>query len=171
MKLFRHIITMLCIVASFIAHAGEQPTSRAKGAANQPIAVELQRLQGRWEGVMVGQENGGNITITISSNSLHFHRDASFWFKTTFTQPVGTDPKQLHATIKDCAAGQESSVGKVVVAIYKIEDGKLTLVALGDDDEETVKSFEATEDNKGLSRYELWKVQPQKKNAEPPKTK
>ena len=119
---------------------------------------------------MVGQENGGSITITISSNSLHFHRDANFWFKTTFTQPGGTDPKQLHATIKDCAAGQESSVGKVVVAMYKIEDGTLTLVALGDDDEERPKSFEAAQD-KGLSRYELWKVQPQKKNTAPPKTK
>ena len=114
---------------------------------------------------MVGQEKA-NITITISSNSLHFHRDANFWFKTTFTQPVGTDPKQLHATIKDCPSGQESSVGKVVVAIYKIEYGTLTLVALGDE-EDTPKSFEATKDN----RYELWKVQPQKKNTEPLKTK
>jgi uncharacterized protein (TIGR03067 family) len=169
MKLFRHIITMVCIVASFIAHAAEQPTARAKGAANRPIAVELQPLQGTWEGVMVGQENA-NITITITSNSLHFYRDTNFWFATTFTQPAGTDPKQLHATIKDCAQGQESSVGQVVVAIYKIEDGTLTLVALGGDDEERPKSFEATQD-KGLSRYELRKVQPQKKNTEPPKTK
>ena len=119
---------------------------------------------------MVGQEKNGKITITITSNSLHFHRDTNFWFETTFTQPVGRDPKQLHATIKDCAAGQESSVGQVVVAIYKIEDGTLTLVALGDGDEETVKSFEAAED-KRLSRYELRKVHPQKKNTEPPKTK
>ena len=160
-------ITMVCIVASFIAHAGAQPIANGKGAANQPIALELQRLQGTWQGFMVGHENA-TITITISSNSLHFHRDASFWFKTTFTQPAGTDPKQLHATIKDCAAGQESSVGQVVAAIYKIEDGTLTLVALGEGDEETVKSFEAAED-KRLSRYELRKVQ--KKNTEPPKTK
>src|SRR5688572_10517518 len=139
MKLFLDIITMVCIVACFIAHAGEQPT--AKGAANQPIAVELQRLQGRWEGVMVGHEKDGKITITITSNSLHFHRDTNFWFETTFTQPAGTDPKQLHTTIKGCAPGQESSVGQGVVAIYKIEDGTLTLVALGD--EEKPKSFEA----------------------------
>ena len=161
---------MVCIVACFIAHAGEQPTARAKGAANQPMAVELQRLQGTWEGVMVGHEKDGRITITIISNSLRFHRDTNFWFKTTFTQPAGTDPKQLHTTIKDCAAGQESSVGQVVVAIYKIEDGTLTLVALNDGDEETVKSFEAAEDKK-LSRYELRKVQPQRKTTEPPKTK
>jgi uncharacterized protein (TIGR03067 family) len=170
MKLFRPNITMVCIFASFIAHAGEQPTGKAKGAANQPVDVELQRLQGTWEGVMVGQEKDGNITITITGNSLHFHRDTNFWFETTFTHPVGRDPKQLHATIKNGAAGQENSVGKVVVAIYKIEDATLTLVALGGGDEDTPKSFEAAED-KGLSRYELRKVPPQKTNSEPPKTK
>ncbi|HKQ38668.1 MAG TPA: hypothetical protein VJ063_11365 [Verrucomicrobiae bacterium] len=170
MEPFRHIITVVCVVASFIAHAGEQPLANAKGAGNQPIAVELQRLQGTWEGIMVGNENNGIITITISSNSLHFHRDASFWFETTFTLPAGTDPKQLRATIKACAPGQESSLGQVVVAIYKIEDGTLTLVALGDDDKERPKSFEAAE-VKGLSRYELRKVQPQKKKVEPPRSK
>jgi len=162
MKLFRHSITLVCILASFIAHAGEQPTAKAKGAANQPIAVELQPLQGTWEGVMVGQEKNGNITITITSNSLHFHRDTNFWFETTFTQPVGTDPKQLHATIKDCAPGQESSVGKVVVAIYKIEDGTLTLATRGGGAEETPTSF----DDEKVSRYELRKVQLLKKNIE-----
>ena len=119
---------------------------------------------------MVGQEKNGNVTTTSTGNSLHFYRDTNFWFKTTFTLPVGTDLKQLHATIKDCASGQESSVGKVVVAIYKIEDGTLTLVAIADGDEETPKSFEAAE-TKGLTRYELRKVQSQMKNTEPPKTK
>src|SRR5262249_53701802 len=166
MRLFRHIITMVCIVASFIAHAGEQPTARPKGAANQPIAVELQRLQGTWEGVMVGHEKDGNITITITSNSLHFHRDTNFWFETTITLPAGKDPKQLHATIKGCPPSQADSIGQVVRAFFKIEDGTLTLATMGDDAEETSKSFEAAG-----TRYELRKVQPQKKNTEPPKTK
>ena len=151
---------MVCIVPFFVAHAGAQPFAKGKGAANQPSAVELQRLQGTWQGFMVGHEKA-TITVTISSNSLHFPRDEGFWFKTTFTQPVGTDPKQLRTTIKDAAPGQESSVGQVVGAIYKIEDGTLTLVALGGDDEEKPKSFEASE-VKGLSRYELRKVPPQK---------
>jgi uncharacterized protein (TIGR03067 family) len=166
MKLFRHIITIVCIIVSFIANAGEQLT--ATGPANQPTAVELQRLQGTWEGVVAGDKSDDKYTITITGNSFHFYRDSKFWFATTITLPAGTDPRQLHATIKDCAPGQENSVGKVVVAIYKIEDGTLTLAAIGD--EETPKSFEAAED-KGLTRYELRKVQPQKKNTEPPKTK
>jgi uncharacterized protein (TIGR03067 family) len=158
------------IVAVVIANAGEQITANAKGdAANQPTAVELQLLQGTWEGVTVGDPSYQRITITITGNSLHFHRDTNFWFETTITLRPGTEPRQLHATIMDSASGQEDSVGKAVVAIYQIEDGKLTLAALGDGDAETTKSFEAAQD-KGLTLYELRKVQPQeKKNTEPPK--
>jgi uncharacterized protein (TIGR03067 family) len=166
MKLFRHIITVVCIVAPFIANAGKQLTANAKCAANQPAAAELQLLQGTWEGVMVGQEKDGKVTITITGNSLHFHRDTDFWFETTITLPAGKDPKQLHATIKGCPPSQADSIGQVVRAFFKIEDGTLTLATIGDDAEETPKSFEAAP-----NRYELRKVQPQKKNAQPPKTK
>ena len=118
---------------------------------------------------MVGQEKDGKITITITGNALHFHRDTNFWWKTTIALPADTNPRQLHATIKDChdcPPEQESSVGKVVVAIFKIEDGTLTL-ATGNGDGVAPKSFEPTGDN-GLNRYELRKVQPQKKNAVQP---
>ena len=137
--------------------------------AAAPTDSELQRLQGTWEGVVVGDRSDNKYTITITGNSFHFHRDSNFWFATTITLPADTDPRQVHATIEDCAPGQESSVGKVVVAIYKIEDGKLTLAAVGEGTDETRKTFEAAEDE-GWTRYELRKVQPQKKNTEPPKT-
>ena len=161
MKLLRHIITIVCLVATFIANAGEQLTTKAKCVVNRPTNAELQLLQGTWEGVLVGDKAHENITITITGDSLHFHRDTNFWFETTITLPASTDPKQLHATIKDGA----SSVGQVVVAIFKIEDGTLTL-ATGNGDGEAPKSFEAAP-----NRYELRKVQPQKKNTQPPKTK
>lgn len=103
------------------------------------------------------------ITITITGNSLHFHRDTNFWFETTFTLPAGKDPKQLHATIKVCPPSQASSVGQVVKAFFKIEDGILTLATMGDDSEETPKGFDAAVGN----RYELRKAQPQKKNTQP----
>jgi uncharacterized protein (TIGR03067 family) len=169
MKLFRHIITILCIIAFFIANAGEPLTAKSKSAANQPIAVELQLLQGTWEGVVVGDQSHEKITITVTGNSFHFHRDTNFWFETTIAPPAGTDPKQLHATIKGCPPSQADSIGTVVGAIFKIEDGTLTLAAY-DMSDEPPKSFEAAEDN-GLTRYELRKVQPQKKKTEPPKTK
>ena len=166
MRLLRHIITIVCIVASFIANAGEQLTAKAKGAANQPTAVELQLLQGTWEGVEVSQEGAEKITITMTGNSFHFHRDTNFWFETTITLPAGKDPKQLHATIKGCPPSQTDSIGQVVKAFFKIEDGTLILATIGDDAEETLKSFEAAG-----TRYELRKVQPQNKNTQPPKIK
>ena len=162
MKLFRHIITVVCVVAPFIANAGEQLTTNAKCAANQPTAVELQLLQGTWEGVLVGDKERQKITVTITGNSLHFHRDANFWFETTITLLAGTKPQQLHATIKRGS----NSIGEVVAVIFKIEDGTLTLATIGDDAEETPKGFDAAG-----TRYELRKVQPQKKNTQPPKTK
>lgn len=117
----------------------------------------------------MGDKAHQKITITIAGNSLHFHRDTNFWFETTITLPAGTDPKQLHATIKGRPPSQGVSIGQVVRAFFKIEDGTLTLATIGDDAEETPKSFEATKDQG--TRYELRKVQPQKKDTEPLKTK
>lgn len=166
MRRLRQIITLVCIAAVFIANAAEQPTATAKVAVNQPTAADQQLLHGTWEGVMVGQEKDGKITITLTDNSLHFHRDTNFWFETTITLPAGKHPKQLHATIKGCPPSQASSIGQVVRAFYQIEDGTLTLATMGDDAEETPKGFEAAG-----TRYELRKVAPQKKPAESPKTK
>jgi uncharacterized protein (TIGR03067 family) len=143
---------------------------------NPPTAAELQRLQGTWEGFALGQETPGGpfvksadtITITVTGNSFHFHRDTNFWFETTITLPAGTAPQQLHATIKGNVESQGSNaIGKVVVAIFKIEDGTLTLAARGDGSEETPISFE----DEKVTRYELRKVQPQKQNTQPPKPK
>ena len=161
MKLFRPIITVVCVVASFVANAGEQLTANAKCAANQPTNAELQLLQGTWKGFslnMAGPDGpivkGTNtITVTVTGNSLHFHRDTNFWFETTITLPAGTEPQQLHATIKRGA----NSIGQVVVVIFKIEDGTLTL-ATDNGAGEALKVFEAAP-----NRYELRKVQPQQK--------
>jgi uncharacterized protein (TIGR03067 family) len=165
MKIFRHIITIVCIVASLIATAGELTTG-AKWAVNHPVNAELKLLQGKWEGVLVGDQAHQKITVTITGNSLYFHRDANFWFDTTIILPPGKDPKQLHATIKACPPPQADSIGKVVRAFVKIEQETLILATIGDDAEETPTSFEGAG-----TRYELHKVQPQEKNTEPPKTK
>ena len=131
-----------------------------------PTVAELIPLQGTWEGVMVGAEKDGKITIMITGNSLHFHRDTNFWFETTIALPGGKDPKQLHATIKGCPPSQGVSIGKVVRAFFKIEDGTLTLATIGDDAEETPQAFEAAG-----TRYELRNVEPQKEITKPPKTR
>src|SRR5205085_5834983 len=118
-------ITIVCIVTSFIATAGEQLTTTAKSPVNQPTNAELQLLQGTWEGALVGDQAHQKITIKITGNKLHFHRDANFWFDTTITLPPGKDPKQLHATINACP--QPDSIGKVVRAFFKIDGPIFTL--------------------------------------------
>ena len=159
MKLFRSIITVVCIVAPFIANAAEQPTANAKCAA-------LPLLQGTWEGVLVGDQLQKKVTVTIAGDSLRFHRDRNFWFETTVILPAGKDPQQLHATITGRSPSQPIDPGRVVRAFFKLEDETLTMATIGDDTEETPKSFEAAIGN----RYELRKVQPQTKYSQPPKS-
>jgi uncharacterized protein (TIGR03067 family) len=131
----------------------------AASPANQPTNAALERLQGTWQGVMLGQESTA-ITITISRNSFHFHRDTNFWFDTTITLPPGTDPQQLHATIKSSADSQDSAVGEVVVAIFKIQGETLALATSAGSPEETPTRF----DDEKASRYELRMVPPPKKH-------
>lgn len=153
------------MAVAFIANAGEQLTAQTPGAANQAIAADLQLLQGTWEGMMEGDTSREKITITITGSSLHFHRDTNFWFETNIILPAGTDPKQLHATIKSCPASQADSIGKVVGAIFKIEKETLTLAAY-DMSAGPPKTFADT-----TSRYVVKKVQPKKENAKTSKTR
>ena len=126
------------------------------------IAAELQPLQGSWEGVMVGQEAAGKISITITGNSLDYKRQGSAqWYKAAFTLPPGTYPPQIQATIKDCPEPCDD-IGKVVYAIFKIEDGTLTLVGIQGSGVEPPKSFGEIPgfDSDRSFRYKLKKAQP-----------
>jgi uncharacterized protein (TIGR03067 family) len=125
-----------------------------------PTTAKLQRLQGTWEGVLVGQEKDGKITMVISGNSLHFHRDSNFWFETTFTLPAGTGPQQLRTTIT--GGPDKDSIGKMVPAIFKTGDGNLTLAVNQDNSHEPPKGFD--DDTPGIIHYEFWR--PLKKNVE-----
>lgn len=164
MKRSRQILTMACILASLIGNADEPSATKTEVPADKPVAAALLLLQGTWEGGVVGEESREKITITITGDSLHFHRDTNFWFETTITLDTDKDPDRLKATIKGCPESQASSIGEVVPAMYKVENGTLTLVPLGGSDEDTPKSFEAAEE-KGMTRYELRKVKVEKEKA------
>lgn len=147
------------LIGPRIANAVEEPVT-LKPVVEAATSPELQPLQGVWDGVFVGDSKSPRITITITGDSLHFHRDTNFWFETTFTLPPGKNPKQLHATIQKCPPSQADSLGQVVRAFFKIEEGTLTLATLGDD--ETAKGFETSG-----TRYELRKLVPPSKNSPP----
>jgi uncharacterized protein (TIGR03067 family) len=133
------------------------------GCATHPsTAFERQRLQGTWEGIELGNESSGKVTMTITGNSFHYQAlDTNEWHQATFTLPARTSPQQLRITITDSYL--TNGPGAVINTIFKIEDGTLTLLA--SQSQEPPKSF-GVEGN----RYQLRKVQPQKKNPQLPKT-
>jgi len=152
----------LSLTALFTACPSTPAQTAAEPSTPTPIAAELKPLQGYWE----GEGAGGKCSITITGNSLHY-RAGTNWWKTTFTLPAGTDPQQLHATIKE-SSPPTNGIGQVVFAIFKIEDGTLTIVTFVEDDvsDKPAKTFA-----NASSRYSVKKVHPQKENAQPPKTK
>ena len=143
-------LLMPCLLLCLQAGCTTRPPTTSE---LQPLqgSSELQRLQGYWE----GDGAAGPCSITIKGNSLHFYARKDFWFETTFALPAGTDPLQLHATIKN-SAPPTNGIGEVVFAIYKIEDGTLTLAVEGNEPPKTFAEASA--------HYNLKKVQP--RNAE-----
>ena len=122
---------------------------QADEGTRSPTASELERLQGYW----VGDGAAGECTITIKGNSLHFFAREDFWYETTFVLPAGTDPRQLHATIKDSSPPKDG-VGQVVYAIFQIEGDELIL-AVDDGSGEPPKSLADAS-----SRYTLKRTLP-----------
>jgi uncharacterized protein (TIGR03067 family) len=131
-----------------------------------PTAAAMQRLQGTWEGVLVGQEKDGKITITITGNSLRYQgTGTNEMVEATFTLPAETNPQQLRATI---TAAQNPvgavDIGQVVIAFFKFEDGTLTLAG---EPRNGLKPFEEPT----MFHFKVRKVQPQKKNTALPTSK
>ena len=122
-----------------------------------PISSQLQELQGTWSGVVANDKSGARYEVRIAGDTLNFRRDSNFWFSTTLVLPPDARPKRFEATILSAAPGQESALGKTVVAIFKIEDGMLVLAARGDGDDNAPTSFDEPSDS-GLTRYELRRV-------------
>ena len=132
-------------------------------------AAELRRLQGYWE----RDGAGSKCSITITDNSLHYYERPDFWFETTFTLPTGTEPQQLHATIKDCSPPADS-IGQVVFAFFKIEDGTLTLAVIEDFKRPppnpviTDSDWTIIESDWTLDRYYLQRIQSQENKPNHP---
>ena len=146
------ILTVTCLIAS-PAFSDECTTPKCLTPGSQPTNPDLQMLQGIWKGVDISDPARQQITMTITNNFLHFHRDENFWFKTTITLPTDKMPKQLHATIRESA--DEGITGEVVGAIFKIENGILTLASYGSDSNTPSDDFSRYE-----SRYIMKKNPP-----------
>ena len=148
--------TKLVLAALVPLLPGAAVRVEATTATTQLATAEVQHLQGTWEGVLVGQESAGKITITFSGNSLHFQGlRADQWYDATFTLPEGTRPRQLRATITGSAMVKD--IGTVIGAIFKIEKRTLSLAGLEDDG--TSGDSEAFDGNT-MFHYRFRKVEP-----------
>lgn len=156
MNLLRTVTALGCVAGLFGAVSAEDSPVVPKGPLAPIVAPELQPLQGTWEGVATDDPARARITLRISGNRLHFHRDTNFWFDTTVKLSPDASPRRFHATIKACPASQKDSVGAVVGAIYKIEDGMLVIATAGDGADGVPKGFDPASE-RGITRYELRK--------------
>jgi hypothetical protein len=84
-----------------------------------------------------------------------------------FTLKEGTHPRQLRATVTGLE--QAKDIGTVIGAIFKIENGTLSLAGLQDDADKP-RSLAAEDDSEGFDgnpmfHYRFRKVEPQAKKA------
>jgi uncharacterized protein (TIGR03067 family) len=109
---------------------------------SKPHTADSVALQGTWSGQEVGAKAQGSPSLTLDGTKLEFHgANPHEWYKATYTLREDTTPKQLEAVITDCPAPQY--VGKTAHAIYKIEDGKLTLTGSEPGNPAVPASFDA----------------------------
>lgn len=101
--------------------------------------------------------------MNLPGNSLTYTQPSSdpekpgFWYRTTSTLLLDTDPKQLHATTLDNI--HEADIGTVVVTLFKLEGEALTLGVI-DDVEKSLDQPVASDWNDVLDRYVLKKTEP-----------
>ena len=134
----RHLVLALASLFALAPlpalHADEAPPLTAEQKA------DLASLQGSWEGTETGHEADGKCTLTISGDAWSFEGwQKGEWYKATVTLAPAVTPKELVAVVKDCPAAQ--AIGLTAHAIYKLENGTLTLVGHGPGDATTPATF------------------------------
>jgi uncharacterized protein (TIGR03067 family) len=114
---------MVALCVGILASGCSKSQTSDSARLQKPDSVVL---LGKWSGHEVGAETQGSPSVTFEGTKLEFHgANTQEWYKATFTLREDTTPKQLEAVVTECPAPQY--VGKTAHAIYKIENGKLTL--------------------------------------------
>jgi uncharacterized protein (TIGR03067 family) len=127
----RHVALWMIALAALVSAAGCCSTCKSKSSDS---------LQGKWSGHETG--NSGTCTLAISGNKLDYQgAQSGDWCKGTFTLNQDASPKQLVGVITDCES--TDAVGKVINAIYKIENGTLTVCGNSPGDVDMPASFNA----------------------------
>lgn len=123
--------------------------------------TDLELLQGHWQ----GQGPGGPCTVVIKGNTLVYRQpqtdpsEPQFWYRTEFTLPDATGPKQLHATILEYSYENKQDIGTVVVTIYEVGDATLRM-GIVEDFEELPEEPVVGDWEWVMDLYELERVEP-----------
>jgi uncharacterized protein (TIGR03067 family) len=152
---------VLAIAGVIAAGCASNPSSKPQTAAPQtaatqsaapstPSKVDSTSLEGKWTGVEITHDNEGPVTLTFTADTMAYQgHEANDWVKGTFSVRENTSPKQFIGVIT--GAESPDSIGKKVYAIYKIDDGTLTITgaAPGESD------FPAEFDSEGTREFVL----------------
>jgi uncharacterized protein (TIGR03067 family) len=132
--------------------ASSSATSSARASAQvvetkPPVKAPLSdsaALQGAWTGKELSADSDDPCRLVVTGQNFEFHGpDSNEWYKGTFTLREGSSPKVLVAAITDCPV--EKYVGKTDYAIYRLENGTLTLTAYEPGNPEVPTGFDAPE--------------------------
>jgi uncharacterized protein (TIGR03067 family) len=121
----------LCMAALFVAGCSTPSKSNAVDPSSESPAPPKAKVNSTvFEGTWIGHETTpgqeGQVSLTITGQTVEFHgASANDWLKGTFTLRDDANPKQFTGVVTDCGAPEY--IGKTCYAIYKIEDGTLTV--------------------------------------------
>lgn len=60
------------LVVAFLAWSSTAVRAERTRPTTEPPAATIQQLQGKWQGVIVGRESAGTISVTFSGNTLRY---------------------------------------------------------------------------------------------------
>ncbi len=96
-----------------------------RATPSKPHKSDSATLQGTWIGEETGENSKGTASLVVQGPSIEFHgADTNEWYKGTFSV-YDTNPKQIVTIITDCPFPEY--VGRTAYAIYKLQDGTLTV--------------------------------------------
>jgi hypothetical protein len=122
-----------------IGNPWKEVWKRVKPDATKPRKTDTSAIQGKWSGHETGAE--GKSTLDLTSKTLEYHgADTNEWYKASISA-YDTDPKQMVVTITQCPFPQY--VGATSYAIYKLQDGTLTITGNEPGFPGAPKAFEA----------------------------
>jgi uncharacterized protein (TIGR03067 family) len=130
-------------VSTTSASSASPSTQVAESQAKVPMS-DSAALQGTWTGKELSADSDDPCRLVVSGQKFEFHGpDSNEWYKGTFTLREGSDPKVMVAAITECPV--EKYIGKTDFAIYRLENGTLTLTEREPGNPEVPAGFDAPE--------------------------